>query len=42
MVKPFDWRIPCAQIFNVKLDEHTPCLYNVPNKNEEQTIWDKF
>jgi hypothetical protein len=24
--------------FNVKLDDHTPCLYNVQTKNEEQTI----
>jgi hypothetical protein len=32
----------CTHFFNVKLDDHTPCLYNDQTKNEEQTILDKF
>jgi len=28
--------------FNVRLDDHTPCLYNVKIGNGKQTIWDKF
>jgi len=27
---------------NVKLDDHTPCLYSVQIKSGKQTIWDKF
>jgi len=28
--------------FNVKLDDHTPCLYSVQIRNGKQTIYDKF
>ncbi len=33
---------PVHNFFNVKFDNHTPCLYSVQNRNGEQTIWDKF
>ncbi len=26
------------KFFNVKLNDHTPCFYSVPNRNEEQTM----
>jgi len=30
------------KFLNVKFDDHTPCLYNVQNRNGEQTTRDKF
>jgi hypothetical protein len=30
------------KFFNVKLVDHTSCLYSVQNRNGEQIIWDKF
>jgi hypothetical protein len=27
---------------NEKLDNYTPCLYNVQTRNEGYMIWDKF
>jgi hypothetical protein len=29
---------PMCTFFNVKLDNHTPCIYNVQTKNGEQKM----